>query len=347
MPLQLLDMVWPKARAWAAWPAAGSIIAGPVQPSGRADLRVRGLSRAGLVLASKPIDVGLAAVLDGGKAAMRAVAVSDGKTIGRAQARFAPLGAGPIVAALVNAPMLLQLRYAGPADTLWRLSGVEIVRPVAGRSRSAPTLAGGWSIPQIRGSLKAAGRADRKRGDRHGGRPDSGPAAASRVAAGARSRSAGRRRAAERSPAPARSISPAATPALDLKFDASKARLLDRDDIAADGHRADLAIRSSGRGGHDQRQSAARQRAASRSAGRAPRRAVPQLAGPRMSAATRDEVIEIAQLQPWTLDVKVAGGDLTVRGLGIDSRWTTDLDDRRHGRCAAIYRARRPDPRRL
>jgi translocation and assembly module TamB len=36
-------------------------------------------------------------------------------------------------------------------------------------------------------------------------------------------------------------------------------------------------------------------------------------------------VIEVAQLQPWKLDLKLAGGDLDVRGLGIDSRWTTDL----------------------
>ena len=44
--------------------------------SGRADLQIRGLSRAGLVLASQPIDVGLAAVVSGDKAAVRAVAAS-------------------------------------------------------------------------------------------------------------------------------------------------------------------------------------------------------------------------------------------------------------------------------
>jgi len=38
-----------------------------------------------------------------------------------------------------------------------------------------------------------------------------------------------------------------------------------------------------------------------------------------------DEAIEVAQLRPWKLDFDVAGGELTVRGLGIDSRWTTDL----------------------
>ena len=31
------------------------------------------------------------------------------------------------------------------------------------------------------------------------------------------------------------------------------------------------------------------------------------------------------ELRPWRLDLKLAGGNLEVRGLGIDSRWTTDL----------------------
>src|SRR3546814_8233379 len=32
-----------------------------------------------------------------------------------------------------------------------------------------------------------------------------------------------------------------------------------------------------------------------------------------------------SDLRPWRLDLDVAGRDLEVRGLGIDSRWTTDL----------------------
>src|SRR5205085_8200482 len=101
MPMQLLDMLWPKL-------GLGGVASGRLdygwnggRPSGRADLKVRGLSRAGLVLASQPIDVGIAAVLGNGKAAMRAVAVSGGRTIGRAQARFAPLAPGSVVAALM------------------------------------------------------------------------------------------------------------------------------------------------------------------------------------------------------------------------------------------------------
>ena len=73
MPLQLLDIGWPglglsgtaSGRLDYRWNGAGG------RPSGRADLRVRGLSRSGLVLSSKPIDLGLAAVIDNGKAAFK------------------------------------------------------------------------------------------------------------------------------------------------------------------------------------------------------------------------------------------------------------------------------------
>ena len=154
MPLALLDMIWPDLDL-------GGIATGRVHyasaggsPSGRADLKIRGLSRAGLVLTSKPIDVGLAAVLSGNRAAMRAVAVSDGKTIGRAQARFAPLGGGPVVASLMNARLFAQLRYAGPADTLWRLSGIEVF-DLSGPVAIGADISGSLVNPQIRGSLKS------------------------------------------------------------------------------------------------------------------------------------------------------------------------------------------------
>src|SRR3546814_8012941 len=54
-----------------------------------------------------------------------AVIVSGGKTIGRAQARLSPLSEGYILDRLSHAPLFAQLRYEGPADTLWRLTNVE------------------------------------------------------------------------------------------------------------------------------------------------------------------------------------------------------------------------------
>ncbi len=138
--------------------------------NGRLDLKVRGLSRAGLVLASKPIDVGIAAMVNGNQAALRAVAASDGAIVGRAQARFAPLGGGPLVAELMNAPLFAQLRYAGPADTLVapdRKRGHRHVGAARGRrGHRRPACRPGH--PRI---AEDAERPPRKPGYRHGDRP--------------------------------------------------------------------------------------------------------------------------------------------------------------------------------
>lgn len=319
MPLQLLDIVWPKA-------GLGGIASGRVdyrwegQPSGNANLRIRGLSRAGLVLTSKPIDVGVNAVLGGGRAAMRAVAISDGKTIGRAQARFAPLGRGAIAAELVNAPMLLQLRYAGPADTLWRLSGIEVF-DLSGPVEVGADISGRLVDPQIRGSLRADGAriesavtgmvverinaSGRFNGPRLAltGITGSTPGGGSVSGSGTVDFSGGHT-------------------GLDFKFDANRARLLYRDDIAAT-VTGPIAIRSSRQGGTISGK--LRLSSGRFTLGRASAAAsVPQL-NARHIGEDAEAVIEVAQLHPWKLDLDVAGGDVTVRGLGINSRWTTDL----------------------
>ena len=322
MPMQLLDIGWPNlglsgsanGRLDYRWRGDNG------QPSGRADLRIRGLSRTGLVLSSKPIDVGLAAVLSGGKAAMRAVAVSDGKTIGRAQARFAPIGGGPIVAALSNAPMTLQVRYAGPADTLWRLSGVEVF-DLSGPVAIGADIGGRLIDPAIRGSLKtqnariesavtgmvvtglnASGRFGGSRLvlDSIAGRT---PGGGSIAGTGSVNFSGG-------------------SPAFNLDFNVQDAQLLDRDDLAATVS-GPISIRSEGRGGRISGQlklEKGRFTLGKASAAAA----VPQLQV-RHVGRDEEEVIEIAQLAPWDLDVKVEGGNLTVRGLGIDSLWRTNL----------------------
>ena len=321
MPMQLLELFYPRL-------GLGGVASGRIdyrwagRPSGRADVRVRNLSRAGLVLASKPIDVGIAAMLDGSNAALRAVAVSDGKTIGRAQARFAPLSAGPTLAALLNAPMRMQLRYQGPVDTLWRLSGVELF-DLSGPIAIGADIGGRLIDPVIRGSLKA-----------QGARIESAVTGTVIDRLQAAGRFSGSRLALSEisgvTPGGG-SISGRGTvdfaggsPSIDLNFDAARARLLDRDDISADVS-GPIAIRSrSGGGGtisgnlrlNSGRFTLGRASAASR---------VPRLDVQRTSTDPAD-VIEIAQLKPWALDLKVAGGELVVRGLGIDSRWTTALD---------------------
>src|SRR5204863_7859594 len=101
------------------------------------------------------IDVAIAAVVDNNQAGLRAVAASAGAVVGRAQARFAPMGAGPLVAELMNAPLFAQLRYVGPADTLWRLTGSEVI-DMSGPLAVGADIGGRLANPLIRGSLKTA-----------------------------------------------------------------------------------------------------------------------------------------------------------------------------------------------
>lgn len=319
VPMQLLDNIWPGARL-------GGIASGHIdyqwvgQPVGSATLRIRRLTRAGLVLASQPIDLGVNAVIRDGRAAVRAVAVSEGKTIGRAQARFAPMGRGPIMAELMNAPMQIQARYAGPADTLWRLSGVEIF-DLSGAVAIGADISGRLVDPQIRGSVRAQGARIESAvtGTVVEGLTASGRFNGSRLAFSAIS---------------------GTTPGggtvsgngsvdfsgggvgLDLDFQANKARLLARDDIAAS-VTGPLSIKSQGSGGVisgkfrlDSGRFTLGQASAAAS--------VPRLAV-REVGLDRDMAIESAQLAPWRLDFDVDGGPLTVRGLGIDSRWSTKL----------------------
>jgi translocation and assembly module TamB len=288
--------------------------------SGRLDLNVRGLSRSGLVLASEPIDLGLAAVLSGNRAGLRAVAASNGRTIGRAQARFAPVGNAPIMAALRNAPLFAQLRYQGPADTLWRLSGVEIF-DLTGPAAIAADIRGSLANPTVRGSLQTQNARLES--------PVTGMVIERLVTQG---RFEGPRlvlsRIAGRTPGGggiegSGSVSFAeGQTLLDLAFNASDARLLGRDDIAAS---VTGPLRIVSRNGGGTISGNLRLNSGRFTLGQASSAAaVPQVAV-RHAGLDQADVIDARQLSTWRLDIGVSGGNLEVRGLGIRSTWTTDL----------------------
>jgi translocation and assembly module TamB len=319
MPLEVLDIAWPKLDL--SGTATGRLdYAWKGNRNGRLDLKVRGLSRAGLVLASKPIDFGIAAIVNGNQAALRAVAASDGTVVGRAQARFAPMGNGPLIAELMNAPLFAQLRYAGPADTLWRLTGSEVI-DMSGPLAVGADIGGRLANPAIQGSLRTQNARlesqvtgmvisnitsqARFSGPQlifsqiNGSTPGGGSIAGS----GSVTFTGGRT-------------------ALNLSFNASQALLLNRDDVAAR-VTGPIAIRSDGKGGaisgqlklNQGRYQLGRASAAS---------AVPQL-NVHESGLDVEDVIPVAAIHPWKLDLKIAGSDVRVTGLGINSRWTTNL----------------------
>ena len=319
MPLEVLDLAWPHLDL--AGSATGRLdYAWKGNRAGRVDLKVRGLSRAGLVLASKPIDVGIAAVVSGNQAGLRAVAASSGAILGRAQARFSPMGSGPLVAELMNAPLFAQLRYVGPADTLWRLSGSEVI-DMSGPLAVGADIGGRLASPIIHGSLKT-----------ENARLESAVTGMviDQLVSQARfsgpqlifSQISGRTSGGGSVSGNGSVTFSGGKTALNLSFNASQALLLNRDDIAAR-VTGPLQIRSDGQSGiisgklklDKGRFQLGRASAAA---------SVPQLQV-RERGLDPEDIIEPADLHPWKLDIALTGRDLQVVGLGINSRWTTNL----------------------
>jgi translocation and assembly module TamB len=324
MPLSVLDIGWPQLGLGGS--ASGTLryrFGAVGEPSGEANLRVRGLTRSGLVLSSKPVDIGLAARLAGGNAALRAVAVSEGRTIGRAQARLAPIGrSGNIGERLATAPLFAQLRYNGPADTLWRLTGVELL-DVSGPVAVGADARGTLDNPQIRGSL----RTERARVEsavtgmvidnvRASGR-FGGSKLVLDSFAGTTKRGG---------TVTGRAVFDLAGPkgfGIDIALDAKAAQLLDRDDIKAQ-VTGPVAIRSDGENGSISGKvelvSGAFRLGAVTASTQVPRLAVREVNRP------PDERPVPRRLSPWRLDLDVnARNRLMVTGLGINSEWSADL----------------------
>jgi translocation and assembly module TamB len=319
MPLEVLDIAWPKLDLSGS--ATGRVdYAWKGNRSGRLNLTVRGLSRAGLVLASKPIDVGIAAAVNDNQGALRAVAASNGTIVGRAQARFAPIGRGDLMHELMNAPLFAQLRYQGPADTLWRLTGSEVI-DMSGPLAVGADIGGSFGNPVIRGSLKT-----------QNARLESQVTGMVITNLATQARFSG--------PQLIFSQISGATPgggsisgngnvtfaggkaAINLVFNTTQALLLNRDDVAAR-VTGPVEIRSNGQTGTisgDLKLNKGQFQLGRASAAAA----VPQL-NVRESGLDPEDVIEPEALHPWKLNLKLAGSDVRATGLGIDSHWTTKL----------------------
>lgn len=323
MPLSALDMAYPDLGLSGV--ASGTLRyaqAAGGEPSGRVDLRIRGLARAGLVLSSKPIDVGVAGVLNGQQAVMRAVAASGGQTIGRAQARLAPLGEGDLMTRLSNAPLFAQIRYNGPADTLWRLTGVEIF-DLSGPVAIGADVGGRLAAPVIRGSVRTANArlesavtgtvlTNLKASGRFGG---------SRLVIDQMSARAG-----EGTISGSGSFNLAAAEGfgIDLALQAQNAELIDRDDIGAT-VTGPITIKTDGRGGVIGGEvNLVRSRyilGRATAAAQIPRLNVREL------NRRGEEIEREAPAVPWRLALKAnARNRLAVSGLGLDSEWRANLD---------------------
>ena len=251
--------------------------------------------------------------------------MSEGRTIGRAQARLAGInGADSLFDQMARAPMRAQIRYNGAADTLWRLTGIELI-DLSGPASIAADLRGSLQDPIIQGSVRTAGArlesavtgmvvenlqsAGRFGGSRLEIQQFRGTAVGGGTVTGS-----GR-------------LDFAAARGVGMSFDvrAEGARLLDRDDIRA-AVTGMLAIRSDGEGGSisgDVRITEGRFRLGSAtSAARVQRLNVREIN--RIDA----ELAPVArQIDPWRLALQVeAPNRMMVVGLGMNSEWSAAVD---------------------
>ncbi len=291
-------------------------------PTGRVDMTVRGLTRSGLILSSQPVDVGIAGILQPGKAAARAVAKSGGKTVGRAQAQLTLSGSGDLPTQFANAGLFAQLRYDGPADTLWRLTGMELF-DLTGPVAIGADLGGKVNDPQIRGVVEAKNA-----------RIESGVTGTLLTNVQANGRFGGSRLVIDRFAADAGKggrvtgtgtfdLAAANGFGIDLAIRADNAVMINRDDIGAT-VTGPLTIKSDGQGGvigGDLLLNKSRYRLGQATTASA----VPQLNIREINLPGGGEEEDIPR-KPWRLAIKArAPGQLMVSGLGLTSEWSADL----------------------
>ena len=330
LPLGLFDLAVPELGLGGT--VSGTARYGPAAsggaPEGALDLAVSGLTRSTLASSSAPLDLAVAARLDGATAGLRAVAGDGtGRVLGRAQMSLTQVpDAGSLAQRLTAAPLRAQLRYSGPAGTLWRLGGVElfdVTGPIAIGSDVTgtlddPTLAGSFESTGARltsatigadlTGVDAFGRFDGSRLviERFTGRTGSGGQTGSVSGTGSVELSF------------ARGIG------FDLQLQATDAELIDRDDLGAT-VTGPLRLRSSGRGGSiegDVRMVRSRFRLGRATKGEP----IPQLNVTEINRRYAAIEGDATGAAPWTLDIKaVAPSRLAVTGLGLDSEWSADL----------------------
>jgi translocation and assembly module TamB len=122
-------------------------------PVGEARVKVSGLTRSGLVLSSKPVDVALVLRLTTDRLETRAVVDEGAQRRGRLQGVISGLPAsGPLFERLQAGRLFAQLRYAGPAEGLWRLAAIDAF-DLTGPLSVAADVTGSLGDPQVRGSM--------------------------------------------------------------------------------------------------------------------------------------------------------------------------------------------------
>ncbi|MFT9099125.1 MAG: translocation/assembly module TamB domain-containing protein [Zymomonas mobilis subsp. pomaceae] len=122
--------------------------------NGAAHITMRGLTRSGVFLSSRPIDAGIAAVLNPEKLAFRAVVKDSNQIVGQAQGEWLKdkNSTAPIATQVRKMPLRAQLRFRGASETLWRLLGIDNL-DISGPIALAVDAHGNLDNPVLTGKL--------------------------------------------------------------------------------------------------------------------------------------------------------------------------------------------------
>ena len=323
MPLTILDMFFPQSGLGGN--ASGTITyrqAAGQLPSGRADVRIKGLTRSGLVLSSKPVDVGLTAVLTPGNAAARAVAISGGQTIGRGQIQIRPSGGADLSTRLRNGALFAQLRFNGASETLWRLTGVEgfdVSGPVAIGADITGTLAN----PVIRGSVRTnnARLESTATGTLLTAMKASGQFSGSKLIIDNFTAKAGEGNVSGRG---SFDFTAGQRFGMNLSLQADNATLLARDDIGAT-VTGPITFASDGKGGGLISGDVELVKSSYRLGKATAAAAIPRLNVREINGIAEDRAENLVS-SPWRMAIKArARNRVSVTGLGLESEWRADL----------------------
>ncbi|WP_235889351.1 translocation/assembly module TamB domain-containing protein [Glacieibacterium frigidum] len=130
--------------------------AGGATPAVDANLNIANFTRTAAYTVSAPLDVSTRLRLSGTGAGLDAVVRRGTSVIGRVRAQLAPLGAGASLSQrLLAAPLSGGIRYNGPAELLWALTGIA-GQQVSGPVVVAADLGGRVDNPSVTGVVRAA-----------------------------------------------------------------------------------------------------------------------------------------------------------------------------------------------
>lgn len=326
MPLSLADVVVPDI-------GLGGKVSGRLTyvqhrealPEGEARVVVKGLTRSGLMLTSRPVDVAVVTRLGAHALDLRAVASEGGAARGRLQARIDQLpDAGLISERLGAGRLVAQMRYAGPADALWRLMALDAF-DLSGPVEIAADMSGTLDDPSIRGSLagkgmrlqSAASGTDVSNVDVKGdfdGSALSLTSLSGQAPGGGQVSGSGRVDFAQ--------MGPGRGPSIDVALAARRAQLISRPDMALSAT-GPIRILSDGVTGTIAGRlviDSARWRLGQASAAAD----LPNL--PTREINRRADIAPASEREmPWRLMVDAAGGNIRLSGLGLNSLWNADV----------------------